>query len=1051
MRVPRRLLLHTLAAGFGLAVIICGGLALRLASGPVSLGVVREHIEEGLAERFTPYRVGFDDVVLTWAGWQRVFDVLALNVVLENAQGHTVASVPEVSLGLSGAALLRGDFNPVSIELIRPSIALERSPEGDIVFELGGAPEEPSDEAPVEALLALLNAGATPAEGFESLKQVSVLNADLSIDDRFSGLTWKAHGVDINLFRTPTGIQGDLALTVPLPGITTEVAGTILYDRTQALLNTDLYLKDALPERLAAISPGLADLAGLDLPVSGRLNAFFDPRFALTTVEFELTGGPGTVAVPALWEEAQDIRFVQAKGAALDRFQTVRLDDLFVDFAGPSLSLSGLFHRSTPQSREQGSIEIKDVPIDDVGRYWPKDFAANARRWTAANLSDGMLRLLRADFDAQSSDFDAGQLPNDAIEGEIVLENVTVNYLDTVPKVQALDATGTFDARNVWFELSGGRLLEQIEATQGKLVLSDLGGSDGLKLDLELQGPASVFFNVLDAPRLGYPSRYGMSPEAVGGEVTADLHMAFPLLNALKLEQVAIEASAEFQGFAWPNAYESYSLANARLSLTLDNTGMDIQGPAEINGIPANLAWRENFGEGAPFLSRLAIDTVLDDKGFAAWRLPGPPLMSGRIGTELTYTDYDRTRRQIAAELDITQGVLTLEGLRWSKPTGEPGRVALVLSLDGQAPPVLEHLSVSAPDFAAEGHGAFDAGLTALSALELTTLRYGNNDFRLSWHPQAENPEGHEVAIAGKAFDLVPYIDDLAEEDEGPTPDLELTLDVERLITRSDGAAIRNATGELRYRGDSLRRAALGGTLEGGAPVKLTLEPSGQKTRRLRVVSPDAGTLLKTLDLFDNGIGGDLVLDAVIDDTAPNYPMTGAVTIEDYRVVEAPTLAQILSYGAFLGLLDLLQGPGIGFSKLEMPFLIENDIMTITEAHTSGPSLGINVNGMVNIDNGETDLEGTLVPAYAINSLLGNIPLVGDLLLGGEGEGIIAADFRVTGPIEDPDVSVNPASMLTPGFLRHVFDIFESEPAPPGKPAEPADTSPANEPPTPSE
>src|SRR3990172_10346209 len=108
LRVSRRLLLHTLAPSFGLAVIICGGLALRLASGPVSLGFVREHIEEGLAERFVPYRVGFDDVVLTWAGWERVFDVLALDVVLEDAEGQTVASVPEGSLGLSGVALLRG-------------------------------------------------------------------------------------------------------------------------------------------------------------------------------------------------------------------------------------------------------------------------------------------------------------------------------------------------------------------------------------------------------------------------------------------------------------------------------------------------------------------------------------------------------------------------------------------------------------------------------------------------------------------------------------------------------------------------------------------------------------------------------------------------------------------------------------------------------------------------------------------------------------------------------------------------------------------------------
>ena len=32
---------------------------------------------------------------------------------------------------------------------------------------------------------------------------------------------------------------------------------------------------------------------------------------------------------------------------------------------------------------------------------------------------------------------------------------------------------------------------------------------------------------------------------------------------------------------------------------------------------------------------------------------------------------------------------------------------------------------------------------------------------------------------------------------------------------------------------------------------------------------------------------------------------------------------------------------------------------------------------------------------------------------------------RVTGRLPDPQVSVNPASVATPGFLRGFFDLFE--------------------------
>ena len=71
------------------------------------------------------------------------------------------------------------------------------------------------------------------------------------------------------------------------------------------------------------------------------------------------------------------------------------------------------------------------------------------------------------------------------------------------------------------------------------------------------------------------------------------------------------------------------------------------------------------------------------------------------------------------------------------------------------------------------------------------------------------------------------------------------------------------------------------------------------------------------------------------------------------------------------------------------------------------------------------DLEGTMIPAYALNSVFGHIPLLGEIFTGGEkGGGVFAATYRMTGPIEEPMVSVNPLSALAPGILRNVFGII---------------------------
>jgi hypothetical protein len=56
-----------------------------------------------------------------------------------------------------------------------------------------------------------------------------------------------------------------------------------------------------------------------------------------------------------------------------------------------------------------------------------------------------------------------------------------------------------------------------------------------------------------------------------------------------------------------------------------------------------------------------------------------------------------------------------------------------------------------------------------------------------------------------------------------------------------------------------------------------------------------------------------------------------------------------------------------------------------------------------------------------VTGALDEIPLLGALLTGGEGEGILAMTFSVTGPLEEPVFTVNPLSLLAPGILRSVF------------------------------
>jgi hypothetical protein len=68
-----------------------------------------------------------------------------------------------------------------------------------------------------------------------------------------------------------------------------------------------------------------------------------------------------------------------------------------------------------------------------------------------------------------------------------------------------------------------------------------------------------------------------------------------------------------------------------------------------------------------------------------------------------------------------------------------------------------------------------------------------------------------------------------------------------------------------------------------------------------------------------------------------------------------------------------------------------------------------------------------------VNSILGRTPVIGDLFVGREGEGVVALAYHVTGAVDAPTIAVNPLSALAPGFLRRMFDPVRSAPVEPAR------------------
>ncbi|MAF49532.1 MAG: hypothetical protein CMM10_14840 [Rhodospirillaceae bacterium] len=213
--------------------------------------------------------------------------------------------------------------------------------------------------------------------------------------------------------------------------------------------------------------------------------------------------------------------------------------------------------------------------------------------------------------------------------------------------------------------------------------------------------------------------------------------------------------------------------------------------------------------------------------------------------------------------------------------------------------------------------------------------------------------------------------------------------------------------------------------MKGGKDIAITIAPK-DGGRSFLLTSSDAGAALKVLDFNENIVGGKLRIEAVYKGMMPDSRLQGNLVVNDFRVLDAPVFAQLLSIASLTGILEALGGEGLQFNGLIVPFVSERGVIRVDGARATGITLGVTASGTVDERNETIDIKGTLIPAYLINSALGRLPIVGPLFSGGEkGGGVFAAEFRVKGKADKPEVSTNPLTAFAPGFLRNFFKVFE--------------------------
>ena len=140
------------------------------------------------------------------------------------------------------------------------------------------------------------------------------------------------------------------------------------------------------------------------------------------------------------------------------------------------------------------------------------------------------------------------------------------------------------------------------------------------------------------------------------------------------------------------------------------------------------------------------------------------------------------------------------------------------------------------------------------------------------------------------------------------------------------------------------------------------------------------------------------------------------------RLKELPALTKVLTLASLQGIADVLSGEGIRFNEFEMNFSKNNQLTSINEVYAIGPAISVLMEGYVESDK-LVSLRGTLIPATTLNKVIGSIPFLGNILVGKKtGEGVFGVSFKIKGPPEKLETSVNPIKTLTPRFITRTLE-----------------------------
>lgn len=1050
-RRKRNRIVHVLAHLVFTLVALAGLLIAWLAVEVRSLDFLKPTVQEAVSTAFAPYRVEAEKIFYTvdtdkWALVTGLSDV-----TIFDPEQHRVATFSQINLDLGLLSLLSGGIRFETLEVVRPAIRLTARSDGTVTLSVS----EQEEEAPAEQ-----TAKPTDIAGVISpLRKLAVRT--VIVKDAFLGIVSPDAAAMYRLPRVMLLIkdQGDTFslqydAKVKESQKTSRMTGSLDMSFEKKTLDVSAVLTDFNIALLAPFHAYGAYLANADMRVSGTLqtSAGFDGALIKSVVDVEAKDG--SFAHPELFIEPILFSRITAKAHMEEGDETLHIGSVQFENADMNAQVKGDVRFTSEGIGAEMEGSVRGLKIDRIKAYWPPHVSLDARDWVTSYLTVGTVEEATAKLSFMPEDLKAEETPAEILDAKLKVKNASIEYLPGYPKIIGVDGDVTITARGLEVIASRGTSLSGTVLNKGRYAIPDF-EADGMpmELELDLKAPAKDVVEIIGDKRLNLVRDLKLNPETISGVALGQVALSLPLYSAdwpKDKPYVTYDVKAKIEDASQKKVLDKWDIAGMSGDLTVDNDKLTLKTITSLQGVDGELDVETEFSGKKKTSYRLVADIPRETMPVFGFEIPDE--IQGILGVNATVEEA-AGQSITRAKVNLSNAAVMVPDLNYDKMVGVPATLTLTQEAKNNQNIV--------PNFTYESKGATVAGSYTQDKktgefvkVSVSKLVLGNNDFRLDYALQ----NGRKmIALKGKTLDIsAPEPSDTKLTETSPAPPaaepekspLEIfkhsrvDIDLKKLLL-SKGHGLDNLSGYI-----DCHKICQSVNLQAAVGDKATpfsfIIAQGEKGRELSMTSLDAGGVIKAFDVSDHVQEGELDFKGSFDDSVSPSVMSGRLIITKFRVVRGPILAKLLSLASLTGFLDTLAGNGIAFAKLSADAKFSDVTLWVKNGKAFGSAIGITVDGVIKPFSGKLDLDGAVVPAYTANSVIGKIPLLGDILTGGKGGGVIAANYSIEGDGADPSVMVNPLSLLTPGFLRNLFDVFEEpKEAPPETNAPAAEAAPA--------